>query len=287
MSLLITNPPCYTKCFHNLTGFRSHYIPPGAMVAPGINNEWGPINTILPPLGDYINNVFLGISNFSLAGAAFYLVIDIMIDREGGTNWETTPFISGLLGGFTPITLVAGGDGTTTWYQFPLFIPSGARLGARAKTSWGQPSANSGIITCYTYQQSNPSAQWVGEGIETLGVNISNSVGTSVTPGNQRNYSGWTSIGTSSRNYKFLQLGINGSDNGAIGQIYFWELGMNSNAISGIPRFWTMTHTSEYSVHTGFGLPIWTNISSGTTIQLRGSCSGNGEAYNFAVYGVY
>lgn len=287
MSLLITNPPQYSRCYNNLTGFRSFFIPPGTMVSPGISNALGPVNTLLPRLDSDVSYIIIGISNLSVASAAYYALVDVMIDRAGGTNWETNPIISGLVGGFTPV-VTAGGNAPTVWYQFPLCVCSGSSLGVRAQTSHTTTAGVSGIITCFAYGGAlNASSQWVGQGVETLGVNRANSQGRTITPGNAGAWGSFGVIGTGTKNYKFLQFGINGSDATALAQQYFWQLGIASGAMSGVPTFWTSTSTSEVSTHIGLGLPIWTNVPSGTIIQARGRCSGTGEAYNFAVYGVY
>lgn len=267
----------------NLTG-----TPPAATVGTnftaGASNTDGTSVSVISALSHDLHYLIVGIGGVNVSTGDGQGLLDILIDRAGGTSWSS--FIDDLVCGFTP-TPAAGTAGIQQWYHFPLFVPAGASLGVRARTAH-TANITSGRVVIYGYgEPSRPDMWWCGTGVESLGINEASSKGTNVTPGNSGTYSSWTTIGTSSYRYGAVQFGVNGSDATASAIGYYWQIGYGSTQLPGSPTAFMATSTNEVSSRTGFGQIIWCNAPASTVWQLRATASGTAETYNAAIYGVY
>lgn len=281
--MLILPPFQFANGTDNLTG-----IPPAATVgtnfAAGASNADGSAVGVLSALAHDVHYLIVGIGGISLAAADSQALLDVLIDRAGGTSWSS--LIDDLICGFSPIP-AAGTAGIQQWYHFPLWVPAGAALGVQARTAH---SANitTGRVVMYAYGgPSRPDMWWCGQAVESLGIDAASSKGTNVTPGNAGTYGSWTTIGTSTARYGAVQFGVNGSDGTAANIGYYWQFGHGSTKLPGSPTCYASVSSNEVAARTGFSQPILCDVAGGTIWQARGVASGTAEVFNAAVYGVY
>lgn len=284
---MLTLPPWYFASeTDNYTGTPDTNA--GTAITAGTSNNDGSSVAVLTAIAHEVQYLEIGLSGFFVAAAAHYCLVDILIDPAGGSSWASTPLIDNLVCGYT----VAGGltAAAGLWYHFPLYVPSGASLGARARTSHTATGANERVHMRAYGNPSRPDVWWCGSKVETLGVTEASSIGTSHTPGNSGTYSSWANIGaTISGRYGAVQFGTNGTDATAANISYYWQLGYGGNRLPGSPTHWHGLGTSEMGGHNWMRGPIWCDIPAGTQMQIRATSNGTSEVFagGVAIYGVY
>jgi hypothetical protein len=178
--------------------------------------------------------------------------------------------------------------------DLPLFIPSGSKLGARVSGENTAYSDQLRVTANMFGAPSRPEMVWAGGKCESIGIANdgsvpTNNVGTTVTPAD--NVTSWnTTIGTAEGNWHslgtctnrlrhlslFMQL-TGSSYAGSLG--YHWALGYGdgTNVVTVIPKIWTSTSATERR-WMGFGPNgMYCDIPAGSTIYVRGVCSGEPE----------
>lgn len=281
MSLILPGSPAFSECTDNLTG-----TPPavnvGTNFTAGANSADGTSVSVLSALGHDVHYLVIGIGGVNTNAADSSCLLDILTDPAGGTSWGT--WIDDLVCGFAQ----APGGGIPfmqVWYHFPIFVKSGTSLGVRARTAH-TVNITSGRVAMWAFGcPQRPDMWWCGSRVESLGINAASSKGTTVTPGSTGTFGSWTTIGTSTARYQAIQFQVNGSDATMLGQGYYWQVGAGSTQLRGTPNFFASGSTSEI-MGRSFSMPIWCDVPSSTTLQLRATGSGTGEDYNAAVYGV-
>lgn len=274
---LATSPVRFSKYTSNYAATPS--LTPGTTFTAGGLDTDGAAVSCIAALAHDVHHLRLRFQGIQSTGADTNSAGDLLIDPAGGTSWAAliNDVVCGMLNTNT--------TGMPWSYEFPIYIPAGASLGWRCKTV-NATDVTTGQILVETFgEPSNPAMWWCGQGVETLG--ISNSKGTAITPGNSGAAGSWTNVGsTTSRIYKAIQLGLNGSDAGAIDAAYHFEVGAGSQPIPGSGIVWLRSNTSELAYRHNPGL-MTCNIPSGTQMQVRGTCSTTAEVLYAALYGVY
>ncbi len=262
--------------------------PPAALIGTnftvGANNADGTPVEVIADLTHDVHYLVLGIGGVNVSAGNGQGLLDVLVDRAGGTSWSS--WIDDLVCGHTG-TPTAGAIGLTCWYHFPVWLPAGASLAVQCRT---RHTANitTGRVVAHAYgNPSRPDMWWCGQGVESLGINAATSQGTDVTPGNTGAWGSWAAIGTSSARYGAVQFGLNGSSSAATAIGYYWQLGIGSAQLPGSPTGYSSATTTEVSARAGFNQPIWCDVPSGTEWQVRGTASGTAQVHNLAVYGVY
>lgn len=287
MALVI--PPWYfahNTCWIGQNESSLAQLIPGAAPTSGAAHTKGSTVTLLTALTHDVHCIAIAIMNTGgslVEGAA---LADIMIDPAGGTSWAATPLISNIIGG-TQTSHGAAGTPYAQWLMFPIFVASGSSLGVRLQHSSATITPR---VNCHVWgNPSNPAMWWFGNGVETLGADTSTSRGTPVTPDASGTYGSWTDIGTSTSNYGAVTFGVNSfGDNAVDAKGYYFQLGTNSTQLPGSPTMYSSTTTIETSAKVKPPMMIGCNIPSGTTLQVRATCSTTvTDIPNFCVYGVY
>lgn len=256
----------------------------GTNFTAGANNADGTPVEVIADLTHDVHYLVVAIGGVNLSTGNGQGLLDILVDRAGGTSWAS--WIDDLVCGFTD-TPVAGTTGLELYYHFPIWLPAGSSIAVQART---RHTANitTGCVVMHAYgNPSRPDMWWCGQGVESLGINATTSQGTVVTPGNSGAWGSWATIGTSTARYGAVQWATNGSDNSATAIGYYWQLGIGSAQLPGSQTGYTSNSTGEIAARTGFAQPIWCDVPSGTDWQVRGTASGTAEVHNAAVYGVY
>ncbi len=274
---LATSPPVFARYTSNYAATPTSG--PGTAAVVGANSTDGAAVTLVSALGHDVHKIRLRMGGTSATTVDGNAAGDLLIDPAGGTSWSV--LINDLVSGFTN----TANTGVPQFYDFPLYIPAGASVGWQCKTvhtadmamavtfeGWGEPS--------------NPSMWWCGQGVETLG--ISDAKGTAITSGASGADGTWTSVGSvTTKLYKAIQVGLNGSDAGAAANAYHFQIGADSQVLPGAGIAHLVTTATEIGYHNAGGY-VTCSIPIGTQIQVRGTCSGGSpETIYVAAYGVY
>lgn len=258
----------------------------GTTVTAGANSADSTAVTLMAALGHDVHRLGITVSGFSLSTANGSTLMDILIDPAGGTAWVS--LIDDLLVGFTSI-INTGQSGPTLCFEFPIFIPAGASIGARARTAHTADLATGRVaVECYG-NPSRPEMWWYGRKVETLGVTAGSSIGTSVTPGVSGAFGSWTSIGSAtSGRYGAVQFSLQGPGAAVTATMgNHFEIGYGSNRLPGLPNIHQSMSTLEVNFHTASGTLMPCDIPSGTQMQMRIACSiGTAQVMQGAIYGV-
>jgi hypothetical protein len=229
---------------------------------------------------DLVNDTYaimININSANTSGTARNYIVDIGVDLAGGTSY--TAVIDDLLaGGASSYTVSAG-----VWYYFPLFIPAGAAVAARAR---GTNATAIRVGAIFMQRPSNPSQFRKGSFVETVGAN--GIVGTAVTSGTT-NKGSWTSLGTTTKRCWFWQLGVqvNASDTawGAVGVHGDLAVGDGTSYDVIILDQPFLTTTGETSTNPPITVGCEWDVPAGSTLYARLQCSGTADTYGVTAYG--
>lgn len=167
------------------------------------------------------------------------------------------------------------------YYWFPLRIPAGTRLSGSLRALIASDICN--LEVNYGW---NPNLAWSGVGVETLGEDTANSRGTSVTAGDASE-GAFTSIGTNSRRYGYITLGVQGNNDTSMASgTCSWDVGTGSAVLQGMTRFEQVQSSDEYhsNIHHGW----WCDVAASTALQVRGQFSATPSGQNYiTLHGVY
>ncbi len=278
----IIDPFRFARETDNLTG-TPHLTLPGTNFTAGANSVDGTAVTLLSALAHDVHFLVIGVSGVVLSTADAQALADLLVDPAGGTSWA--PLITDLICGFTPVTTNAIGFGTL--YSFPIFIRAGSSVGFRCNTLH-TVDITTGRTVIWAYgEPSRPDSWWCGQKVESIGI-VGGSKGTDHTPGASGAFSTFASVGSpTTGRYGALQLGLNGSDNNSSSHSYYWQMGIGSAQIPGTPTMYSAIGAAEQCARVGFGMPIFTDIPSGTQLQVRATAdAASPEVHNVGYYGV-
>lgn len=207
---------------------------------------------------------------------------DMLVNLYKGDAGAEQPFIMGLLAGWAGDP-GANGDAAKR-YRFPLFIPAGTRISAKAQGFIASDTVNIAIFV----RGGGAPQGWVGTGVESLGINTSTSLGTSITGGTTSEGT-FVNIGTSKYRYGFVYPILQGtiSDTGSNNGIISLDIGVGGAAIGGLGDGTFYIAMSNAERHHSITEGCYCDIPAGTLLQLRAQGSGNSETYDTAIYGVY
>lgn len=207
---------------------------------------------------------------------------DLMYDPAGGTSWSV--LIPDMIFGqnISAQALVCHNQ----VYVFPVYVKSGASFGIRHQCA--QASVNCSAQVWVWGEPSRPELWWCGSAVEVLGVTTSGaSAGTEFTPGNNA-WSGWTTLGTSTKPYGAYQMGMGpGNDSTLAAKYYLMQLGIGSAQMPGSPTQYFGTTANEIRAYAMPQCPLFCDIPSGVVFQARSYCNTAADVQCAAMYGVY
>jgi hypothetical protein len=257
----------------NLTGTPVHATP-GTNFTFGGSNADGTAVTLLSALSRDIEYLVLGLGGCDTTNEDNSALVDLLKDPAGGTSWADAA--SNLAAGFT---VTPGAQvGLMTWYHFPLWLKAGTSIGLQARKA-GATAATTGRCAIWAFgAPKNPHQWWCGQKIESIGINEASSKGTAHTPGNTGSYSTPAAIGSTTKRWGAMQLGLNGSDSSMLAVSYYWQICIAGAKLPGTPTYAQSCSASEASARSGFPGVVHCDIPAGTEVQVRGTCSGTAEA---------
>jgi hypothetical protein len=242
---------------------------PGTSVVPGASNAEGSWTAIASSanIANDVYGVLLWICAGASSGNAKNHLLDLGVDPAGGTSY--TARISNLACGASA-TAVNGGR----YYYFPLAIKAGSSVAVRIQGS----NATAGtvrVVAMFYGKPDRPELVRSGQYSETVGT-ITNSNGVSFTPGNSNAEGTWVSLGTTAKDLWFWQLGVQ-IDNGTITSLgYHIDLayGDGSNKHMILENHFIGLEGTAESINTGLQMHTECFVPAGSTIYVRGTCSG-------------
>lgn len=282
--LVLPFSPGFTWSADNLEGATLTSGTPGeTVVSGGSANTDGTEDVLLTALAKDACYLVLELNcaNTSTAIDANRQV-DILIDPAGGTSYSS--FIDDILLGYS----AQNGLGPQLRLCFPVWIPAGASLGVRSRAV--AVSVASSVVAYVWGEPRHPEMWWCGSGVETLGSVAASSKGTDFTPGTSNSWGSWTTVGSSTKRYGAVQFGCSGPATTTLNAgSYTVEWGVGSTMLPGSWRHRLSSHSpNEYMTRGSISAPIWCDVASGTTWQVRGNCNTSpAQDLNAVVHGVY
>lgn len=256
----------------------------GNAITLGTSNAKGSYVTLLSA-ATVANNVFGIWLCFNAGGVPATvrdILVDIGIDPAGGTSF--TVVIPNLL-----CSSASGAPFGPPIFYFPLFIPAGSTIGARASVN----NATAGAIYCWVKVFGQPDkidAVQVGTIVKDYGVTTGSSNGTIITSGSAGAKGSYASLGATSYDHWYWQTGFGINDTTMAGNVYFCDLAFgdasNKNII--IPDMLVHCDANEdvHCMSFSCGPPL-KRVASGATLYARMACTGTPDTtLSMAAYGL-
>ena len=282
MGLIIPKGPSWGFCVDNITGTPNATLP-GTQVTAGANDTPATAVTLLDDLTHDVEYLRIGTRGYNSLGNNGSALLDILYDPAGGTDWQT--LIPSLLTGFTLATTASAG--VPLWYDFPIWIPAGASIGARAQTAHSSDITSGRVVVQAFGANANPASWWCGQSVSAIGVDVANSIGVLHTPGASGAFSSWANFGsTLTADAGAVQWAVQGPNTGTAATAAFrFEFGISGQRIG------PSCTRSISSTETGWSMPlgvILANLPGGAQLQVRGASSvASPQAIDVAAYVVH
>ena len=289
MALILPSGPSWAYFSDNLT-IGDNHVDSGVSVTAGANNTKGNVVTAMSALSHDVEYLRIGVHGYSGSAVNSSTLIDIMIDYAGGTSWETDPLIPNLAAGFTSWAAVdynTATGGVTHWYDFPLWIPAGASLGARAQTAHTSDITTGGVVIQARGGNKNPASWWCGQRVTAIGIDTANSIGELVPTASAPSFGAWTNVGSAlAADARAVQAMMQSdSDFSAQNAAVYGQIGISSTQIG--PNFVKATSSYEAGTWLPTG-PIFIDIPAGTQLQARATREAGATAdVDIAIYAVH
>lgn len=195
----------------HFSNFTTPSSTPGTSVTPGASNAEGSWTQVASSANMAYDSqlMYIAIGGGNSTGVAKNHLLDIGVDPAGGTSY--TAIISNIVCGQTQ-AVTTGFD----QFVFPLFVKAGSSVAVRVQGSHST-AGTVRVVADFFGRPTNPEMVPCGSYSETIGT-ITNSNGTSITPGNAAEGS-WTSLGTTAKDLWAWQIGVQ-VDNGTIAAQY-------------------------------------------------------------------
>ena len=195
----------------------------GSGVTPGVAPSFGSWATLISgsSVPSDIYEVDIMVHAGSTSATTRNVLMDIGIDPGGGTSFTT--IIPYLLCGH------AGqhNSGAPIFYRFPLYIPAGASIGARAM---GTAATAFYVSLTALGKPSNPDAICCGTKVVSFGETTASATGTTVTAGTTSE-GAWTQLGSAlTVPLWWWQVGITATDTTMTAQGYTLDLGIGDSS---------------------------------------------------------
>jgi hypothetical protein len=175
---------------------------PGTSVTPGLNTK-GSSAQMLSAIARDCYGIKINLNSGDFSGEARNQLVDIMIDPAGGTNYSV--LIPDLFGSGP-----SAGAVSANWFYFPIFIPAGASVAARAAVN-AATARSLRVWVTLVGDPSRPDAIDVGTFVRAFGVTAATSEGTAVTPGTTSDGS-YVSLGTTAERLWWWQMSMGFND---------------------------------------------------------------------------
>ncbi len=253
----------------------------GTAITPSVGSKsaWTQIGSFTLSAPAY--GLLINFNSHNTAGATNTTVCDIGIDPAGGTNFSV--LIPDLFAaGAQTYTATGGGR----WYYFPLYLPAGCSLGARAQSN--NANALRVFVTTFSYPSALEALRY-GSFVESLGITGVN--GVTNTGGGTTNEGSWNLIGTINKRcwwWNFaLQVASSDTTQGSLGIHIDLAVGDSTNkdliAENVILHTTTSEQNNQYAPCLAFNSEF--DCPAGSSIYGRLQSSGTLDTFEWAVWG--
>lgn len=252
------------------TNWNNPTTTPGTAVTPGASNAEGSWTQIASAanIAHDVYAVLVYVTGGSTTGTSKNHLLDIGTDPAGGTSY--TAMVSNIQCGQSS-SYVNGGR----WFYLPIRIKAGSSVAVRVQGNAATAGTVRVSATFYGWP-SNPHLIPSGTYSETIGT-VSNSAGTSFTPGNSAVEGSWVSLGTTTRHLWYWLLTINIDNGTTTSLMYHIDLayGDGSNKVMIIENMPLFLQGTAETIASPLQSPAegWMPVPAGSTIYVRGSCS--------------
>lgn len=224
------------------------------------------------------------ISHGYSSGASRPSLLDIGVDPAGGTSYVEQ--VQNLIcGNSADFTTPGGGH----CYHIPIRIRAGSSVAVRLQS--GGTTVPTRVSAMFFGDPSRPEMAPNGTVFETIGT-VTNSLGVSFTPGNTGTYGSWVSLGTTTRELWWWQLGaqVDNATQNALGYRYELAYGDASNKTTILINAFNTRSTESsghiYAEHL-MSAAAYCLVPAGSTIYVRGTCTATADTgHNALAYGV-
>jgi hypothetical protein len=249
-----------------------------AVTTGAASNTKGSVAECIASLPFDVYWVVVGAHAYGAPAVASEGCLDIMIGAAGNEDVLIPDLLMGYCGAF------AGAGKSAKWWNFPLYVPAGARLSARAA---GARVSTAFRVLIYARGGGLPLFR-VGSRVTTYGVTVPN--GTSITPGASGAEGAWTQVvaSTTSDHFALLPSFQPQADTTVNNRVLQVDLGIGAAAAEDeIGSWWFNTDGNEFMDGPNPSLATFQDIPSGTRLAARASNSGANDAgYGVAIHAV-
>jgi hypothetical protein len=240
----------------------------GAEATSGADNTKGSAVSLIAgaSVTEDIYGLFIWFVGGSTNTAQRVFLADIVIDPAGGTSWST--LINNLL--VCAPDLAFGGYN----YYFPIFIKAGTSIGFQH-----QCNAATQTMRCAVKgfgKPTRPDLLRYGTKVETIGANTASTEGTAITPGTSGAWGSYASLGTTTQDNWWWQIGTSVGDDtgGASTTLYYFDLACGDatnkkGCVTNSCLVYGTTERGGRDDYCGDTIPI-KSIPSGETAYVRG-----------------
>jgi hypothetical protein len=243
------------------------------------NTKPSAFTQIIAATGFEAQLIAISVNGTGITNSASRVLMDIAI---GAASSETI-IIPDLAVGNLPATTNPGGD---TWW-FPLLVPAGSRLSARAQ---GNAVSDGFDIKVHLYGGPTNADWWAGSVVTAYGIDTATSGGVAVTAGASAAEGSWTEIvAATSMRHKALAWAFQcGGDTNIAQQSCFVDIGVGAATEEAIvENLMYATSSTELRGPTFPFNTLWLDIASGTRLAARASMSSaTADSLDVSLYGI-
>ncbi|QEX18489.1 hypothetical protein FRZ44_37960 [Hypericibacter terrae] len=209
--------------------FGSTYTDAGlgtSVPGSGVANTKGANTALLAGIAEDCYGIAICFSGLSSSAGIRRSIVDLLIDPaagagNAGSSWSVA--IANLYCNNPAFTLGATGQR----YYFPLFLKAGTAIGAALQDVAATAAAARVCVRCFG-KPTRPELLRVGTKVQTLGATTASTTGVAVTPGTSAKGSYSATLGTTSFDAWWWQLGIGSNDSSMTANSYLWDIAVNA-----------------------------------------------------------
>lgn len=254
-----------------------------ASVTTGASGANGTAVQILGPIAFSAGYLILDFYNVGTINTDTRSLFDVLIDRAGGTSWDTTPLVPDVLCGFTQGT----GNAGAVRLGLPLAVPAGASLGAQARSIGSARPLRVGITVLSA--DAVPQGVRVGTKAVVLGVRSADLNGTLIAgSGTSNTWSAFTDVGAPLQSDTWgmsVLCGGRDSNSWAASAVVQPQIGVDGKSIWQSAYFYCNTSEVIERGHAVSPSPRVVPAGSQMQVRMRRDTT-NTESFGFAIYGV-
>lgn len=246
----------------------------GTVVTPAVGSK-GAWAQVIASTTDDSFGLLICVNSSSTSAASRNIVLDIGLGASGAELVLVPDLIAG-----NANTYGAGG----VWYFFPVFVPAGSRVSARAQ---GTVATTFNVFLQLQQRLANPANYRKASFVEAVGM-ATLPQGTA-TPSGTTAKGAWALLGTTTRRLWWWQLGVQVSSADTTHSTASYHLDVavgdatNKDIIIQDAQFLTTTNESASTPPLSIGLEF--PVEAGSSIYVRAQCSATPDAFFCCAYG--